>query len=54
MTGDASLTLTQVIPLSGVVILTTPQDAALNIATIALAMFRKSKVPILGIVQNMS
>ncbi|MCZ6613436.1 MAG: Mrp/NBP35 family ATP-binding protein [Thaumarchaeota archaeon] len=53
-TGDASLTLAQVIPLSGVVIVTTPQDAALNIATKALAMFRKLKVPILGIVENMS
>ena len=53
-TGDASLTVAQVIPLSGVVIVTTPQDAALNIATKALAMFRKLKVPILGIVENMS
>lgn len=53
-TGDASLTLTQTIPLSGVVIVTTPQHAALGIATKALAMFKKLNVPIIGIVENMS
>jgi len=53
-TGDASLTLAQTVPLSGVVIVTTPQDAALNIAAKALAMFRKLNVPILGVVENMS
>ena len=53
-TGDASLTLAQTVPLGGVVIVTTPQEASLNIATKALAMFRKLKVPILGIVENMS
>jgi len=53
-TGDASLTLAQTVPLGGVIIVTTPQEAALTIATKALAMFRKLNVPILGIVENMS
>jgi len=53
-TGDASLTLAQTIPLSGVVIVTTPQDAALSVATKALAMFKKLNVPIIGIIENMS
>ena len=53
-TGDSSLTLAQTVPLGGVVIVTTPQEASLNIATKSLAMFRKLKVPILGIVENMS
>ncbi|HZS93232.1 MAG TPA: Mrp/NBP35 family ATP-binding protein [Chloroflexota bacterium] len=53
-TGDAPLTLIQSIPLAGVVIVTTPQDVALGIATKALAMFRNLHVPILGIIENMS
>ncbi|GAC1474500.1 MAG: iron-sulfur cluster carrier protein ApbC [Chloroflexota bacterium] len=53
-TGDASLTLIQSIPLSGIVVVTTPQDVALGIATKALAMFRQLHVPVLGIVENMS
>ena len=53
-TGDASLTLAQTIPLTGVVIITTPQDAALKIAIKALNMFRKLGVEIVGIVENMS
>ncbi len=53
-TGDSALTLAQTVPLGGVVIVTTPQEAALNIATKALAMFRRLNVPILGIVENMS
>ena len=53
-TGDSSLTLAQTVPLGGVVIVTTPQEAALNIASKALAMFRRLNVPILGIVENMS
>jgi ATP-binding protein involved in chromosome partitioning len=53
-TGDASLTLIQSIPLSGVLVVTTPQDVALGIATKALAMFRNLRVPILGMVENMS
>lgn len=53
-TGDASLTLIQSLPLAGIVIVTTPQDVALGIATKALAMFRTLHVPVLGIVENMS
>lgn len=53
-TGDASLTLAQTVPLGGVVIVTTPQEAALNIAAKSLAMFRRLNVPILGVVENMS
>jgi ATP-binding protein involved in chromosome partitioning len=53
-TGDSSLTLAQTVPLGGVVIVTTPQEAALNIAAKALAMFRRLDVPILGVVENMS
>ena len=53
-TGDASLTLAQTVPLTGVVIVTTPQEAALSIAAKALAMFRRLDVPILGVVENMS
>lgn len=53
-TGDASLTLVQTIPVSGVVIVSTPQPVALGIATKALSMFRKLNVPVLGIVENMS
>ncbi|MGH2442998.1 MAG: Mrp/NBP35 family ATP-binding protein [Chloroflexota bacterium] len=53
-TGDAPLTLIQSIPLSGVVVVTTPQDVALGIATKALTMFRNLRVPVLGIVENMS
>jgi ATP-binding protein involved in chromosome partitioning len=52
-TGDAQLTLSQVIQLSGAVIVMTSQDVALNIANKALAMFRTLKVPVLGIVENM-
>jgi hypothetical protein len=53
-TGDASLTLAQTVPLGGVIIVTTPQEAALNIAAKALAMFKRLDVPILGVVENMS
>ena len=53
-TGDASLTLAQTVPLGGIVVVTTPQDAALNIAAKALAMFRRLDVPIIGVVENMS
>jgi ATP-binding protein involved in chromosome partitioning len=53
-TGDASLTLAQTVPLGGIVIVTTPQEAALSIAAKALAMFRRLDVPILGVVENMS
>ena len=53
-TGDAQLTLVQSIPVSGVVIVTTPQDVALIDARRALKMFHEVDVPILGIVENMS
>ena len=53
-TGDASLTIAQTIPLTGIVIITTPQDAALKIAVKALNMFRKLGVEIIGVVENMS
>lgn len=53
-TGDASLTLAQSIPLSGVLIVSTPQDVALLDASKSLAMFEKLEAPILGIVENMS
>ena len=53
-TGDAQLTITQRAPLSGAVIVSTPQDIALIDARKAIAMFQKVKVPILGIVENMS
>jgi ATP-binding protein involved in chromosome partitioning len=53
-TGDAQLTLTQKVPLTGAVVVTTPQDVALIDARKGLAMFRKVSVPVLGIVENMS
>ncbi len=53
-TGDAQLTLTQNVPVTAAVIVTTPQDIALSDARKGMAMFRKVHVPILGIVENMS
>lgn len=53
-TGDIQLTLVQTIPLTGAVIVTTPQDVALADARKGLVMFTKVNVPILGIVENMS
>jgi ATP-binding protein involved in chromosome partitioning len=53
-TGDAQLTMAQQTPLSGAVIVSTPQDLALIDARKGLAMFQKVSVPILGIVENMS
>jgi ATP-binding protein involved in chromosome partitioning len=53
-TGDIQLSLSQTIPLTGAVIVSTPQDMALNVASKAIAMFQKLNVPILGIVENMS
>ncbi|MDR3708395.1 MAG: Mrp/NBP35 family ATP-binding protein [Capsulimonadaceae bacterium] len=53
-TGDAQLTLAQAIPLTGAVIVMTPQDVAASVAVKAIAMFRRLDVPILGIVENMS
>ena len=53
-TGDIQLSLSQTIPLTGAVIVSTPQDLALTVASKAIAMFRKLNVPILGVVENMS
>jgi len=53
-TGDTQLTLSQKVPVSGAVIVTTPQDIALLDARKGLKMFEKVEVPILGIVENMS
>jgi ATP-binding protein involved in chromosome partitioning len=53
-TGDAQLTIAQRVPLKGAVIVSTPQDIALIDARKGIAMFRKTQVPILGLVENMS
>lgn len=53
-TGDIQLTLVQTIPLTGAVIVSTPQDVALIDAKKALKMFEKVNVPVLGIIENMS
>ncbi len=53
-TGDIQLTLSQKIPVSGAIIVTTPQDIALLDAQRALQMFRRVEVPVLGVVENMS
>src|SRR5207245_3807069 len=53
-TGDASLTLAQAVPLTGVVIVCTPPDAALKIALRSLQMFRGLNVPPLGIIEQLS
>ena len=53
-TGDAQLSLAQSVPLSGGVIVTLPQQVSIEDATRGLEMFRQLKVPILGIVENMS
>jgi ATP-binding protein involved in chromosome partitioning len=53
-TGDAQLTLTQSAPLTGAIIVTTPQDVSLIDARKGLRMFQEVRVPVLGIVENMS
>ena len=53
-TSDAQLTLAQAVPISGALLVTTPQDVALADVTKALAMFRRMSVPVMGIVENMS
>ena len=53
-TGDIQLTLSQQVPVSGAIIVTTPQDIALLDARKGLQMFRKVSIPVLGIVENMS
>ncbi len=53
-TGDIQLTLSQKIPVTGAIIVTTPQDLALMDARKGLAMFGKTNIPVLGIVENMA
>jgi ATP-binding protein involved in chromosome partitioning len=53
-TGDIQLTLAQRVPVSGAVIVTTPQDIALLDARKGLRMFQKVSIPVLGVVENMS
>jgi ATP-binding protein involved in chromosome partitioning len=53
-TSDAQLTLAQAVPISGTVLVTTPQDVALSDVAKALAMLRRLNVPIIGLVENMS
>ena len=53
-TGDVQLSLAQSIPLTGAVVVTTPQDVALMDVRRAVSMFAKVKVPILGLIENMS
>jgi ATP-binding protein involved in chromosome partitioning len=53
-TGDAQLSISQLIPITGAVIVTTPQDVALSDVVRGVSMFQKVQVPILGVVENMS
>ena len=53
-TGDIQITIAQTIPLTGAIIVTTPQDVAIADVSKAVSMFRKVNVPILGLVENMS
>ena len=53
-TGDVHLTLVQTVPVTGAVIVSTPQDVGLQISLKTLRMFQQTKVPLLGIVENMS
>jgi ATP-binding protein involved in chromosome partitioning len=53
-TGDAQLSLSQLVPLTGAIIVTTPQEVSLLDSKKGLAMFQKVHVPVLGIIENMS
>ena len=53
-TGDAPLSLVQTVPLSGAVIVTTPQQVALSDVRRSIAMFAEVRVPVLGIIENMA
>jgi ATP-binding protein involved in chromosome partitioning len=53
-TGDVALSLSQMLPLTGAVIVCTPQEVALIDAIKAVGMFRKVKIPVLGLIENMS
>src|SRR5574338_197590 len=53
-TGDIPLTLAQTIPITGILVVTTPQEVASNIAVKAFGMFQKLNIPIMGVIENMS
>lgn len=53
-TGDIPLTLAQTIPITGILVVTTPQDVASNVAVKAIGMFEKLNVPMIGVIENMS
>jgi ATP-binding protein involved in chromosome partitioning len=53
-TGDIPLTLAQTIPITGILVVTTPQEVASSVASKAIGMFSKLNVPMLGVVENMS
>lgn len=53
-TGDIPLTLAQTIPITGILVVTTPQDVASHVAVKAVSMFEKLNVPIIGVVENMA
>lgn len=53
-TGDAPMSLAQLVPLTGVVIVATPHDVAANIAVKSIQLFEKLKAPIIGVIENMS
>jgi len=53
-TGDIPLTLAQTIPITGILVVTTPQEVASSVASKAIGMFAKLEVPMLGVVENMS
>src|SRR5215207_5031892 len=53
-TGDAPLTMAQTIPITGILVVTTPQDVAMNVAVKSIGMFNKLNVPIVGVIENMS
>ncbi|TMQ58576.1 MAG: Mrp/NBP35 family ATP-binding protein [Candidatus Eisenbacteria bacterium] len=53
-TGDVHLTLVQTVPVTGAVIVSTPQDVGLQISMKTLRMFQQTKVPLLGVIENMS
>jgi ATP-binding protein involved in chromosome partitioning len=53
-TGDAPLTIAQTIPITGILVVTTPQEVAMNVAVKAIGMFNKLNVPIIGVIENMS
>ena len=53
-TGDIPLTLAQTIPITGILVVTTPQEVASNVAVKAIGMFNKLNIPLIGVVENMS